>query len=80
VIFPARLAPIVVECNYVVMKVMGLFLLVAGWILVVTAIAMLRPGFVGVFVIAGLGVELLGFGLFARAQALVARNALRERS
>ena len=43
--------------------------MVAGWFLVVAAIAMLRPGFVPVFAVAGLAVELLGLGLLARAQA-----------
>jgi hypothetical protein len=52
------------------MKVFSLFLLVAGWFLVVTAIAMLRPGFLAAFVVAGLGVELLGLALMARAQAV----------
>lgn len=51
------------------MKVFSLILLVAGWFLVVAAIAMLRPGFLAAFVVAGLAVELLGLGLLARAQA-----------
>lgn len=58
-----------IECKDTDMKSFSLFLLVAGWILVVTAIAMLRPGFMPVFVVAGLAVELLGLGLLARAQA-----------
>lgn len=53
------------------MKVFSLILLVAGWFLVVAAIAMLRPDFLAVFVVAGLAVELLGLGLLARAQAVV---------
>jgi hypothetical protein len=52
------------------MRAFSLFLLVAGWLLVVTAIAILRPGFVPVFAVAGLLVELLGLGLLARAQAV----------
>jgi hypothetical protein len=51
------------------MKVFSLSLMVAGWFLVLTAIAMLKPGFVPVFAVAGLVVELLGFGLLARVQA-----------
>ena len=51
------------------MRLFSLCLLVAGWFLIVAAIAMLRPGFVPVFAAAGLAVELLGFGLLARAQA-----------
>jgi hypothetical protein len=52
------------------MKVFSLSLMLAGWFLVVAAIAMLRPGFVPVFAVAGLAVELLGLGLLARAQAV----------
>ena len=55
------------------MKVFTLFLLVAGWFLVVAAIAMLRPGFLAAFVVAGIAVELLGLGLLARTHA-VARD------
>ena len=54
------------------MKVLSLILLVAGWFLVVAAIAMLKPGFVPVFAVAGVGVELLGLSLLARAQVLLA--------
>jgi hypothetical protein len=50
------------------MKIFSLILLVAGWFLVVAAIAMLKPGFVPVFAVAGVGVELLGLWLLARAQ------------
>jgi hypothetical protein len=53
------------------MRVFSLFLLVAGWFLVVAAIAMLKPAFVPAFVVAGLAVELLGLALLARAQAAV---------
>lgn len=52
------------------MKVFSLILLAAGWFLVVAAIAMLRPGFLAAFVVAGLAVELLGLGLLARAHAV----------
>jgi hypothetical protein len=48
------------------MKLFSLFLLVAGWFLVVAAIAWLRPAFLPVFVLAGVAVEILGFGLLAR--------------
>jgi hypothetical protein len=51
------------------MRVFSLVLLVAGWFLVVMAIAMLRPAYIPVFAVAGLAVELLAFGLLARAQA-----------
>ena len=61
------------------MKVISLFLLVAGWFLVVAAIAMLRPGFVPVFAVAGLVVELLGFGMLARTQAVSLPSSRQER-
>ncbi len=49
------------------MKVFSLVLLFAGWFLVVAAIAWLKPQFVPYFAVAGLGVELLGLVLLARA-------------
>jgi membrane-bound ClpP family serine protease len=49
------------------MKLFSLFLLVSGWFLVLAAIALLRPGFLAVFAVAGLAVELLGLALLARA-------------
>jgi hypothetical protein len=48
------------------MKVFSLFLLLAGWFLVVAAIALLKPGFIPVFVLAGAAVEVLGLVLLAR--------------
>jgi hypothetical protein len=58
------------------MRVLSLVLLVAGWFLVVAAIAMLKPRFVPVFVVAGLAVELLGLGLLARTHAVSAPAAI----
>lgn len=50
------------------MKLAGLLLLVAGWLLVVATIALLgtAPSRVG-FVLAGIAVEILGFGLLIRS-------------
>jgi uncharacterized membrane protein YphA (DoxX/SURF4 family) len=61
----------VFECKKTPMRIFSLFLLVAGWFLVVAAIALLRPGFVPIFAAAGLAVELLALVLLARAQAAV---------
>jgi hypothetical protein len=61
------------------MKVFSLFLMLAGWFLVVASIAMLKPGFVPVFAVAGLAVELLGLGLLARAQAISLPTFRQER-
>jgi hypothetical protein len=50
------------------MKLAGFLLLLAGWVIVLTAIALLPPGPVDVaFVVAGLLVEGLGMGLVVRA-------------
>jgi hypothetical protein len=50
------------------MKWAGLLLLLAGWVIVLTAIGLLPPGTArAVFVLAGVGVELLGLVLVARA-------------
>jgi hypothetical protein len=50
------------------MKLAGFLLLPAGWVIVLSAIALLPPGFArGAFLLAGLGVEALGLGLVVRA-------------
>jgi ABC-type transport system involved in cytochrome bd biosynthesis fused ATPase/permease subunit len=49
------------------MRILSLLLLLSGWFLVLAAIAWLRPGFLAVFAIAGVMVELLGLGLLARS-------------
>ena len=58
------------------MRLFSLLLLVAGWFLVVAAIALLKPGSVPLFVVAGFAVELLGLGLLARAQAVARHFAI----
>jgi len=52
------------------MKLAGFLLRLAGWVIVLTALALLpsAPPRV-VFVAAGVAVELLGFALFARSYA-----------
>ena len=50
------------------MKVAGFLLLLAGWVLVLAAIALLgAAGPRGAFLLAGMGVELLGLVLVARS-------------
>jgi hypothetical protein len=50
------------------MKVAGFLLLLAGWVLVLAAIALLgAAGPRGAFLLAGIGVELLGLVLAARS-------------
>jgi hypothetical protein len=53
------------------MKILGFLLLMAGWLIVLTAIALLPSATVrAVFVLAGVAVEILGFGLVIRAHLL----------
>jgi len=52
--------------------------MLAGWFLVLAAIALLRPGFLAVFVIAGLAVELLGLALLARSYITLQRQERRH--
>jgi len=50
------------------MKIAGFFLLLAGWILVLAALALLAGGGPrNAFLVAGIAVEVLGLVLFARA-------------
>ena len=50
------------------MKITGLFLLPAGWIIVLAAVALLRGNLAqNVFVTAGGGVEILGLVLLTRS-------------
>ena len=49
------------------MRLLGFVLLLAGWLLDLAAVVLLRAGApLGVFLIAGLAVELLGLGLIVR--------------
>jgi hypothetical protein len=50
------------------MKLLGFVLLVAGWVLVVSALVLLvQEGARGAFAVAGLGVEITGLVLVARS-------------
>jgi hypothetical protein len=50
------------------MKLAGLLLLPAGWAIVLTAVSILAPaGQLAGFVLAGIGVEIIGLSLLARA-------------
>ena len=50
------------------MKILGFLLLITGWLLVISALAILAQETArGVFVIAGLGVEITGLVLVIRA-------------
>jgi hypothetical protein len=57
------------------MKLAGLLLLPAGWLLVVSALALLTvAGPRAAFVFAGVGVEIMGLVLLIRAHVGVARE------
>jgi hypothetical protein len=49
-------------------KITGVFLLLSGWTIVLTAVAVLRPGAAqGAFATAGAVVEVIGLGMLFRA-------------
>ena len=53
------------------MKLAGMLLLLAGWMLVLGAIVLFaRPGLRALFICSGLSVEALGLGLAFRSHAL----------
>lgn len=57
------------------MRLIGFLMLLAGWIIVFFACALLRAGTARiVFVLAGLGVEVLGFALVARSHVTMRGN------
>ena len=68
-------APLVFRFRGMLMKVFSLFLLVSGWFVVLSAIALPKPQFVPAFSVAGLGVELLGLALLARSHVVPRRGA-----
>ena len=50
------------------MKLLGFLLLVAGWLIVLSALALLRgAGPQAAFILAGVGVEILGLVIVVRA-------------
>jgi hypothetical protein len=57
------------------MRVAGLLLLLAGWGIVLTAIVLLSSvSERASFVLAGVAIEILGFGLFIRSQWMAQRE------
>jgi hypothetical protein len=54
------------------MKLLGFFLLFAGWILVISALVMLGQAAPRtIFVLAGMGVEIVGLVLMARSHLML---------
>ena len=57
------------------MKLAGLLLLLAGWLIVVAAVILLIPADAKtIFVLAGVGVEIIGFTLVIRSNPLARRK------
>lgn len=53
------------------MKIVGIVLLLAGWAIVLAAVALLRHGIAQIaFVMAGMGVEVLGLIFFIHSHAV----------
>jgi len=58
------------------LKLLGFLLLVAGWVIVLASMALLRPGASQVsFVLVAIAVEILGLALVFRAHSLRGREA-----
>ena len=54
------------------MKILGFLLLLSGWVIVVGAVALLGPGVPRiVFIISGVGVEVIGLIVFIRSHPLL---------
>ena len=57
------------------MKITGLLMMPAGWFLVLTALVLLRAFLAqSLFVVAGIGVEIMGLILFTRAHLIPKRG------
>ena len=57
------------------MRITGLLLALAGWVIVLFALALLQTTAQAVFVLSGLSVELLGMVFLFRAHAVVDHGA-----
>jgi hypothetical protein len=56
--------------NEIFMRLPGFLLLLAGWLIVLAAVALLRSTAQGIFAVAGLGVQLLGLTLVVRSHVI----------
>ena len=56
--------------NEIFMRLPGFLLLLAGWIIVLAAVALLRSTVQGLFAIAGVGVQLLGLSFVVRSHLI----------
>lgn len=56
--------------NQIFMRVPGFLLLLAGWLILLAAVALLRSTAQGIFAVAGLGVQLLGLTFVVRSHVI----------
>lgn len=56
--------------NEILMRLPGFLLLLAGWVIVLAAVALLRSTPQGIFVVAGFGVQLLGLSFVVRSHVI----------
>jgi hypothetical protein len=56
--------------NEILMRLPGFLLLLAGLVIVLAAVALLRSTAQGIFVIAGFGVQLLGLSFVVRSHVI----------
>ena len=57
------------------MKITGLLMMPAGWLIVLAAVVLLRTSLsLNLFIAAGVGVEILGLVLFTRSHLVVKRG------
>jgi hypothetical protein len=70
-----RLGAFFSQDERVCMKLAGFLLLLAGWAIVVAAVILLIPANArAIFVLAGVGVEIMGLALVIRANPLAGRE------
>jgi hypothetical protein len=75
VILPIRLGALVSQAQGMCMKLAGFLLLLAGWAIVVAAVILLIPANArAIFVLAGVGVEIIGLTLVIRSNPLAGRE------
>ena len=60
--------------NELLMRLPGFLLLLAGWVIVLAAVALLRSTPQGIFAVAGLGVELVGLSFVVRSHMIPHRG------
>lgn len=74
-ILPIRFGTLTCQAQGMCMKLAGFLLLLAGWAIVVAAVILLIPANArAIFVLAGVGVEIIGLTLVIRSNPLAGRE------